>query len=286
MKILILGVSGMLGNALFRYLSRDVALEVWGAVRSEEHVQLKASSPNAHLLCGLEITVKNYEVKFERIAALKPDVIINAVGVVKQEESASDPLSVVPVNALLPHLLANLCAQINARLIHMSTDCVFAGTKGMYKESDVADAADLYGRSKLLGEVSAEHALTLRTSIIGHELNSQKSLIDWFLSQNERVNGYQKAVFSGLPTVEIARIIQAHVLPNPQLHGLYHLSAEPINKYALLQEVAKVYDKSIEIVPNTTFVIDRSLDSQRFRDATGFVPSPWPEMIQRMHHFH
>ncbi|MEY4505541.1 MAG: hypothetical protein RL297_119 [Pseudomonadota bacterium] len=286
MKILVLGATGMLGNALFRYLSKDASLDVWAAIRAEQNDKLHQLASQGHLIGGMELSEIAYEAAFNRIRHVKPDVIINAVGLVKQEEAAKDPLKVIPVNALLPHRLVKLCEDIDARLIHMSTDCVFSGAKGMYHESDIADATDLYGRTKLIGEVDKPYALTLRTSILGHELYSQKSLVDWFLSQQGSVDGYQKAVFSGLPTVEIARIIHQYVLPNAQLHGLYHVSAEPINKYDLLKEVSRVYSKHIEILPNTEFKIDRSLDSSKFRQATGFVPKSWPEMIQIMHDFH
>ena len=155
----------------------------------------------------------------------------------------------------------------------------------MYTEGDASDAKDLYGRSKYLGEVDYPHAITLRTSIIGHELEGARSLVGWFLAQEGNVKGFKRAVFSGLPTVEIARIIRDYVIPHPELHGLYHVSAEPINKYDLLRLVAQVYEKEIGIDPDETLVIDRSLDSTRFRKLTGYNPPAWPELIQSMHQF-
>jgi dTDP-4-dehydrorhamnose reductase len=215
----------------------------------------------------------------------QPTVVINCVGLVKQLENGSDPLSAIPINSILPHRLARLCALVGARLVHLSTDCVFSGTKGMYSESDIPDAYDVYGRTKLLGEVDYPHTITLRTSIIGHELRGSSSLIGWFLAQPESVRGFSKAVFSGLPTVEIARIINEHVLPDANLYGLYHLSADPIDKYQLLRLVGKIYGKDTDIVEDQSLVIDRSLDSSRFRDATGFTPESWPELVRRMHDF-
>jgi dTDP-4-dehydrorhamnose reductase len=218
-------------------------------------------------------------------SSAKPDIVINCIGLVKQLAEADDPLAAIPINAMLPHRLARVCAVSGARLIHMSTDCVFAGTKGMYTETDFADAADLYGRSKLMGEVDYPNAITLRTSIIGHELTGARSLVGWFLAQEGPVKGFKRAVFSGLPTVEMAKLIRDYVIPHPELHGLYHVSAEPINKFDLLTLVAKTYGKSIEIVPEDQFVIDRSLDSSRFRQATGYAPKPWPELIRLMNRF-
>ncbi|NTU50097.1 MAG: SDR family oxidoreductase, partial [Desulfobulbaceae bacterium] len=186
---------------------------------------------------------------------------------------------------IFPHRLSKLCALVGARLIHISTDCVFSGKKGMYSEEDFPDANDLYGRTKLLGEVDYPNALTLRTSMIGHEITGSKSLISWFLAQKGPVKGYRRAVFSGLPTVEIARVILDFVLPNAELHGVYHLSAAPIDKYDLLSRVAMVYGKSIEIVPDDSVQINRSLDSSRFRAVTGFNPKSWDEMIIAMRDF-
>lgn len=161
----------------------------------------------------------------------------------------------------------------------------FSGTKGQYTEFDYADADDYYGRTKYLGEVDYPHAVTLRTSIIGHELNGNRSLLCWFLAQSGYVSGFTRAVFSGLPTVELGRIILKYVLPNPELRGLYHVSAEPINKFDLLKLFAQHYKKDIEIIPKDDFVIDRSLDSSRFRKATGFNPKAWNQLVQSMKNF-
>ena len=187
------------------------------------------------------------------------------------------------INATLPHRLAQYCWLSGARLVHISTDCVFNGSRGNYRESDFPDAGDLYGRTKYLGEVDYPHAVTLRTSIIGHELESARSLISWFLSQTGSVKGYRKAVFSGLPTIEIARIIRDFVIPNPELTGLYHLSAAPIDKCALLSLVARTYGKEIDIIPDESIIIDRSLNSDHFRNATGFAPESWPDLVSTMH---
>jgi dTDP-4-dehydrorhamnose reductase len=229
--------------------------------------------------------VENFDSVVSLFAKVRPEVVINCIGLVKQLSEADDPLVALPINALLPHRLARLCAASGARLIHLSTDCVFSGSKGMYLETDISDAKDLYGRSKYLGEVDYTNAITLRTSIIGHELDGARSLIGWFLSQNGRVKGYRRAVFSGLPTVVVARVIRDYVIPRPDLHGLFHLSAEPINKYDLLKLVAQTYGKQIDIEPDEQLVIDRSLDSSRFRNETGFQPAPWPELIRDMHDF-
>jgi dTDP-4-dehydrorhamnose reductase len=283
-RIVVLGANGMLGNAVLRFFAKNPEYEVNGTVRNWSSVlELQNMAPSAGFVSGVD--VESLDSLTRMFATVQPDVVINCIGIVKQLADANDPLIALPINALLPHRLARLAQVAGARLIHMSTDCVFSGAKGNYVESDLPDAYDLYGRSKLLGEVDYPNAVTLRTSIIGHELTGNRSLIDWFLSQTADVQGYKNAIFSGLPTVEIARIIHDHVISNPDLHGLYHVSAEPINKFDLLSLVSKEYGKEIEIHPKDDFRIDRSLNSDRFRLATGFQPEPWPELIYRMHQF-
>jgi len=283
MKILIVGASGMLGNAIFKFLKLHSSWEIFGTTRSEGAKRLFRPADVTYLISGVD--VEQQDSLLEVFARIKPNVVINCVGLIKQLSGAFDPLQTIPINALLPHRLARMCELTNSRLIHMSTDCIFSGDKGKYIESDPPDAQDLYGRSKLLGEVNYSHTITLRTSIIGHELQSSNGLVGWFLSQEGAVKGYKSAIFSGLPTVEIARVIRDHVIPHPYLHGVYHVSAEPISKFNLLTLIAKIYGKTIEINSDEQLVIDRSLDSTRFRQATGFAPKSWPELVTFMRDF-
>lgn len=282
-KVLILGSSGLLGSTLLRYFFSQGDIEVYGTARSHHSVRNLPEVLQARV--KLHISVENPDHLLKVVADVCPDVVLNCVGIVKQISEADDPLNAIPINSLLPHRLARLCGASGIRLIHFSTDCVFSGTKGFYKENDLPDAADLYGRSKLIGEVDYPNAITIRTSLIGHELSGNRSLVSWFLSQRGSVKGFRKAIFSGLPTVEIARVVHEFVLPNPDLCGLYHLSVNPISKFDLLRLVADVYRKTIEICPDDDLVIDRSLDSSRFRAATGFSPKPWAELIQSMKDF-
>ena len=282
-RILIFGASGMLGNALLRYFAAKESFQVVASVRNADSLRNTAYEPNYQLITGVD--AENLDDLHRVFDEARPDVVVNCVGVVKQLAAAEDALVSIPLNSLLPHRLARLCAATGSRLIHISTDCVYSGKKGGYVESDLPDADDLYGRSKLMGEVGYPHAITLRTSLIGHELRGARSLVNWFLAQEGSVRGFTKAIFSGLPTVEIARVIEEYVLPHPELHGLYHLSVGPINKHDLLSMVKDVYGKQIEIIPDDSLVIDRSLDSTRFQQATGFVPKPWPELVQAMHDF-
>ncbi len=283
MRVLILGASGMLGSTLLRLFHMHPSIEVFGTVRSPLARDLLPPEFHAQLVTGVD--VENNEHLLRLMVKVRPYVIVNCIGLVKQLSESELPLVAIPINSLLPHRLAEICGLFSVRLIHISTDCVFSGRRGLYTENDFADADDLYGRSKYLGEVDYPHAVTLRTSIIGHELNGSRSLVCWFLAQYERVYGFKRAVFSGLPTVELGRVILEHVLPNPDLRGLYHVSAEPINKFDLLKLVAQHYEKDIEIIPKDDLVIDRSLDSRRFRKATGFHPKSWDQLVQSMKDF-
>ncbi|HJD64664.1 MAG TPA: SDR family oxidoreductase [Rickettsia endosymbiont of Diachasma alloeum] len=283
MKILILGATGMLGNSMFRFLSNDKDLDVYATSRSSSARSYFSKDVADKIVSNVE--VENHDSLVEVLNKVKPNVVINCIGLVKQLADANDPLKALPINSLLPHRLAGLCELIGSRLIHISTDCVFSGKKGNYKESDFPDCYDLYGRSKFLGEVDYPQAITLRTSIIGHELSGNRSLTNWFLSSEGSVKGFEKAIYSGFPTVELARITKDFVLPNKELHGLYHVASKPINKLELLKLIAEIYNKKIDIIPSDELIIDRSLDSARFNGITGYNPPEWMELVKRMYDF-
>ena len=282
-KVLVLGATGMLGSAMLRYFAARGAHDVVGSVRSRAGVKMLSADLRARIVAGVD--VENSDSVTQLFAQMKPNVVINCIGLVKQLEQVNDPLVAIPINALLPHRLARLSALAGARLVHISTDCVFSGAKGGYVEQDVSDAKDLYGRSKFLGEVDYPNAITLRTSIIGHELDSAHGLVGWFLAQQGSVRGFSKAVFSGFPTVELAQIIHDIVIPRPELRGLYHVSSDAIDKESLLKKVARTYGKDIEIVPDDKLQIDRSLSSVRFRAETGYAPPDWDQLVEKMHRF-
>lgn len=281
MTILILGASGMLGNAMTRVLNKNPSWRVHGTLRSEKHKKFFPPTVADCLISGID--VEHPDSLLKAFNQTRPDVVINCIGLVKQLAEADDHLQAVPINTILPHRLARLCELSGARLIHISTDCVFSGNRGAYRETDFPDANDLYGRSKYLGEVDYPHAITLRTSIIGHELQSSRGLINWFLAQDKQCKGFTRAIFSGLPTVVLAQIIRDVVIPRPELHGIYHVAAQPITKFDLLNLVARAYGKKIDIIPDDQLVIDRSLNAERFRDTTGYVAPAWPSLIETMY---
>lgn len=278
-RILVLGANGMLGGSLHRYFTKTDNL-VTGTVRSDSAFEQLADMGFNNIISGIDVT--NYELLESTISELKPDYVFNCIGLIKQLSQSELPVSAIEINSLLPHKIAQICTKNNSRLIHFSTDCVFSGTLGGYTETSLPDSTDLYGRSKLLGEVDYGKHLTLRTSIIGHELNSNVSLVDWFLSQTGSVRGFSQAIFSGLPTCYIAEFLDKYVIDESNLSGLYHLSAEPIDKYSLLSLIKEKYGIETDIIDYPDFIIDRSLNSKSLRELIDFKPPQWPELIEKM----
>lgn len=280
MKLLILGVSGLIGSAFFKELSKDKNLQVFGTVRSKEDKEyFRSINPSClfHSIdCNDYIGVKKL---FENV---KPDLVINCIGLTKHHKEI-EVIDIINVNALWPHQLARICEDFNAFLIQISTDCVFSGAKGFYNELDTPDASDLYGRSKILGELNDENSLTLRTSTIGYEPKTNFGLLAWFLEQKKVCKGYRKAIFSGLPTVVLANVIRDHIIENQNFKGLYHIGAEPISKFDLLNLIARVYNRNIAIEPDESFAINRSLDCSKFSAQTGYMPLAWDNLIQLMY---
>ena len=281
MRVLVVGASGMIGSTVLRVLSEKSDWQVFGTVRDESVKRFFSAAIGERLIAGIDVEHPDLLVKV--LDQIRPDVVVNCAGLTKHKPEADDPLVSIPINTLMPHRLAGLCKLAGARLIHVSTDCVFSGEKGGYLESDFADARDVYGKSKALGEVLYPHTITLRTSTIGHELQSKYGLLDWFLAQEGRCKGYTRAIFSGLPTVVFAQVVRDVVIPHKELSGLYHVAAEPIGKFDLLKLIAEVYGKAIDIVPDDKLVIDRSLDARHFQMATGYIAPEWPELIKLMH---
>ena len=281
-KVLILGATGMLGHVMLKQLSLHPNLEVYATVRSSKNLHKWFPQILIKKIIN-DVDVSKTDKVISLIASLAPDFVINCIGVTRQTQIADDYLSAININACLPHHLSSICKIANARLIHISSDGVFDGSKGMYSEQDKICAVDFYGMTKFLGEISDSHCLTLRISIIGHELEGHYRFVEWFLSQNGKVKGYKRAIYSGFPTVELAKIIIDYVLPNENLTGIYHVSSEPISKFDLLHLIANRYAKKIEIQPFGEPVIDRSLDSSAFRSFTGYTPPSWPELVDKMY---
>jgi dTDP-4-dehydrorhamnose reductase len=283
-KVLILGSTGLLGSTISKYFSIKSNFKCFGTIRkSSDRKKLKYIK-----------NIKLYKVDFEKsrnlrkvFKMIKPNLIINCIGVVKQVLNKNMNSEIIRINSFLPHHLLELANENNKiRFIHFSTDCVFSGLKGNYSEDDVTDAKDIYGASKMLGEVNYPNSITLRTSIIGHELNTKYSLLNWFLSQKKSIKGYKNAIFSGLTALEIARALEKYIIPKKKIKGIYHLSGKPISKYDLLYIIKKIYKKKIKIMPDSKIKINRSLNANLFKRATGYKPKSWNKLIQEMYDFH
>jgi len=279
MRILILGGDGMLGHQLFKHLKSKHDVRV--TLRQDLSLYKK------YMHFNTENTYSGIDVRsLIKLAGVltdfHPDVVVNAIGIVKQLQKASESIPSIEINALFPHRLALLCKDINSRMIHLSTDCVFSGKKGNYKEFDTSDPDDLYGRTKFLGEVTDKHCLTLRTSMIGLELSRRTALLEWFLAQKETVQGYKNAIFTGFTTIELSRVIENMILNYSDTFGIYHVSSDPISKFDLLLLIKDGLKLPLEIIPNETFVCDRSLDSSKFRQKFNYNPPSWAKMIDEL----
>lgn len=282
-KIVILGANGMLGHKLFQILRQRFP----GTIGTTREDVRKGPLSRVELLQGEDVIsgvdVMQFDSLKDRLARLAPAVIVNCVGIVKQRDEAKSAIPSITINALFPHLLAEAAHEWGGRVIHFSTDCVFSGRRGGYREDDQSDAEDLYGKTKFLGEVSAPNAVTLRTSIIGRELSQHKSLLDWFRSQNGRsVRGFRRVVYSGIPTTEMANVVTRLIEGQPSLSGLFQVVSEPISKYDLLLLIRDAYNLEIDVEPDESQVLDRSMHGEKFERAAGWRAPSWPEMVRAM----
>lgn len=279
MRVLILGGDGMLGHQLFTHLQRrhEVRCTLRQDMSAYDQFEMFDLS---NTYAGID--VRSLERLVEVLADFRPEAVVNCIGIVKQRTTAKESIPSLEINSLLPHRLAVLCKGIGARLVHLSTDCIFSGTKGNYHEDDPSDAVDLYGKSKFLGEVHDDNCLTLRTSIIGRELTRKKSLLEWFLAQSGPVKGFINAIYTGFTTLEMSRIIETMLLDYPDASGVYQVSSDPINKYELLLLFRDQFDHLLEVTPDELFHCERSLDSTRFRQEFHYCPPTWASMIEEL----
>jgi dTDP-4-dehydrorhamnose reductase len=277
MRLLILGGGGMLGHKLWQ--TAAPRLDTWATLRDAGQ-GLPEGFDRSRIVSGVD--AEHFDSVVRAFAEVRPEAVVSCIGIVKQRTGAGDARVSVAINSLFPHRLKALCAASGARLVHISTDCVFSGERGGYRESDHADASDLYGRTKYLGEVSGPGCLTLRTSIIGRELATSHGLVEWFLKQRGSAPGYTNARFSGVTTSELSRVIVSVIEQHPALSGVYHVAAEPISKFELLSRFNDVLRRGLTIREDPSLRIDRSLDGRRFSAATGYAPPDWTSMLTEL----
>lgn len=273
----------MLGHKMFQIL-RERFLDTVCTIR--EDVQ-KPPFDRVELLQGDDVIRGVDVMDFDRLHGilkeLRPDYIVNCVGIVKQREESRLAIPSIAINSLLPHKLAAFAGEWGGRVIHPSTDCVFDGKRGGYTEANDSSAEDLYGKSKFLGELHCGNGLTLRTSIIGRELVEHRSLLDWFLmQQGKTVRGFRRVIYSGVTTNQLAEVVATIIQKYPGLHGLFQVVSEPISKHDLLCLIRDAYQLEVNIVPDDREVSDRSMKGDKFREATGYVSPPWTELAERL----
>ncbi len=285
MKILILGSNGLVGNTITKYFFEREDYQTIAILR--DYSKLKLFHKKFHQKFLVIENILDYVETEKIIKSIKPDILINCLGITNKE-ILINPIQlekIITINSLFPHWLQRICSDLGARLIHLSTDCIFSGNKGFYSEQDIPDPPDIYGRSKLLGELNYENTLTIRKSVIGHELASKKGLLEWFLDQTNFVQGYKNVIFSGITVLELARLIDTYIIPRRDIKGILNISGESISKFDLLKILAHVYNKSIEIIPSESMKINRTLNGSQFNKLTGYRISSWSSLIKSMYEF-
>ena len=283
-KVLVLGASGMLGNAVYRNFQERPDIELTGVLRSNKARRTLRESATARLIIDPNFT--SNEVLRTIMDSVAPDEIINCVGYVKQRVQKNSSLEQIFLNSFFPHQLSELAFGVGARLCHVSTDCVFSGEKGGYAETDRPDPLDFYGATKWVGEISGERNLTLRTSIIGHELKNRSGLLEWFLSQRGEVDGFTNAIFSGVTTLEFSELYYQLITKHQRLMGLFHVASEPISKFDLLSLIKDIYAVDVDLTPNGKIRIDRSLNGSLLKSITGYSHPNWSDAIRAMYANH
>jgi dTDP-4-dehydrorhamnose reductase len=282
-KALVLGGEGMLGHKMFQTLRAcypDTGCTIFGSLEEPLYRRIDLLQSGAILQ---RVNAMNLPLLGQTLADVHPDFIINCIGIVKQREEAKSAIPSITLNSLLPHKLAEWARAWGGRVIHFSTDCIFNGAKGGYTEEDSSDAEDLYGKSKYLGEVAVENALTLRTSIIGREISQFKSLLEWFLAQRGKtIKGFTKVIYSGVTTNYISELVGRLILEHPTLNGLYQVTSPPISKHDLLCHLRDAYRLDAEILPYDGEISDRSMIGEKFVRATGYRYPTWPELIAQL----
>jgi len=287
MKVLIIGGSGMIGHMLIKELLNKY--EIFSIFRNRSDQDLnqffeKTLIPKDQ--CIIIDDIKEYKNLEYTVEKISPDVIVNCMGIVKQRDKAYDTLDMIHINLLFPHLLNKICDKNKIRLIHFSTDCVFSGTKGNYQESDNPDPIDEYGESKLLGEIRGENTLTIRSSFVGPELFNKKSLFEWVKqNKNKTITGYTNAIYSGFTTVAFSKLLDEIIKNHPDMNGLIHMSSDPISKFDLIHLLNKKFKFNINIIPDSTFICDRSLNSMAFRKKTNISIPSWTKMINELYYY-
>jgi dTDP-4-dehydrorhamnose reductase len=280
MRVLILGGAGMLGHKMWQALSARYA-ETYVTLRKPREVYARYGLFDSDRVRD-RIDAGDFTAVERCLNEIGPDVIVNCVGMTYRHPSARSQLASIALNALFPHQLAQW-AEAKARVIHFSTDCVFDGRVGGYTEASPVSSDDVYGRTKSLGEITGPGCLTLRSSMIGRELERGTELVEWLIAQDHKtIKGYRNATFTGLSTLLWTRVVVDVIERHPELSGLFHVTTDPISKYELLRLLAAAYQLEIQIDPDDEVVCHRNLDGSKFAALTGFRAPPWSAIVAEM----
>lgn len=281
MKILILGANGMIGHRVLLEANSQFGTEVYGATRRSLDVFLGNKAFGSNLVENIDVL--DWASLENLLHSIRPDVIVNAVGLTLRREKISDLSYAMEINSLYPHKLSNWAAANKSRVIHFSTDCVFGGESGHYTELSLPTAKDNYGKTKFLGEITNNSSLTLRFSCIGQELDVKSELLEWFLAQKGKaIRGFTRAMYSGVTSLVVARETCRIISDFKDLTGLYQISSEPISKYDLLLLAKKHFNIDIKIEAFEGFISDKTLVSEKYSAKTGFKCQSWEAMMQEL----
>lgn len=284
-KVLLLGASGMLGNALFLTIFNSNDFIIKGTLRSKNKKIFSDDIYKNSIIRDLDIT--NFKKLEKLITKFKPDFIINCIGITNKQILRMPKSIVFKINSLLPLFLSQLSEIKKNKFIHISTDCVFDGKNLEYHEDSFKTATDIYGVTKSIGEEinKSVNSLIIRTSIIGHEITKKEGLLEWFLNQKKNVNGYKNVIYSGLTTIELSKII-LKILKKSKIFGLYQVSSNKISKYNLLLIIQKIYNHDIDIKKNLSNKKKLILNSKKFQRDTGIIVKSWNKQIKEMKKFY
>jgi dTDP-4-dehydrorhamnose reductase len=277
-KILILGVDGMIGHKIYQSLSTTESNLVLTSRKAKTNLPFDFDKA---ILLNLDIYKDDLNIFLDN---QMPTIIINCIGVTTRRLDKLGTNQVEYINSTFPKLLAEWTKKTNNKLIHFSTDCVFNGKKGYYSEDSLPDATDIYGSTKAAGEIKDQkNTLTIRTSMIGREIFNFTELLEWIFSNNlKAIKGYKNAIYSGVTTLWMGELIKKIIFDKINLSGIYNISSSSISKYDLITKIKSYFNLNIEILENTEYNTNKTLNSEKFQSKTGIKTPSWDEMLSAL----
>jgi len=281
LKILILGAGGMLGHKLYQTLSKtyDDVIPVFR--KNKEHYHKFNLYKPEKMIGNTDVTDQSKLLAV--LNSVKPDIICNCIGKTTRKINSEDSQSVIYLNSFLPHFISKWSSENNSYFIHFSTDCVFSGKNGPYKPNDFRDSRDLYGLSKILGETNSKYGLTIRTSIVGREIENQTEFFEWiFSSKNKSVSGYKNVFYSGVTTNYLSEVVAQLITKDSKSHGLLQVASPPISKLNLIKKVNSLFGLGMKINTDASKVSNKILSPVKFTITSGIKTQTWDEMLNTL----